>query len=157
LGLTLLSGLCDIERLSRFRGLLAGNAIALLLHEGSGTPTARDVRIDQALIAGGRGAMRCGGKAHQGTGSFGRKTARHDNRSFIAWPRRADYGVGESKSRAANRVAKWNSCCCRRKARFGWVRFRSYDREVEAYGVTVSKQMCEKPVAAEFWALSAKM
>ena len=25
------------------------------------------------------------------------------------------------------------------------------DREVEAYGVTVSKQMCEKPVAAEFW------
>jgi len=25
------------------------------------------------------------------------------------------------------------------------------DREVEAYGVTVSKQMCDKPVAAEFW------
>lgn len=26
------------------------------------------------------------------------------------------------------------------------------DREVEAYGVTVSKQMCEKPVAPQFWA-----
>ena len=26
------------------------------------------------------------------------------------------------------------------------------DREVEAYGVTVSKQMCEKPVAAQMWA-----
>ena len=25
------------------------------------------------------------------------------------------------------------------------------DREVEAYGVTVSKQMCDKPIAAEFW------
>jgi hypothetical protein len=25
------------------------------------------------------------------------------------------------------------------------------DREVEAYGVTVSKQMCDKPVAARFW------
>jgi hypothetical protein len=25
------------------------------------------------------------------------------------------------------------------------------DREVEAYGVTVSKQMCEKPVAPQFW------
>ncbi|MDE8651532.1 DUF2848 domain-containing protein [Novosphingobium album (ex Liu et al. 2023)] len=25
------------------------------------------------------------------------------------------------------------------------------DREVEAYGVTVSKQMCDKPVAAHFW------
>ena len=26
------------------------------------------------------------------------------------------------------------------------------DREVEKYGVTVSKQMCEKPIAATFWA-----
>src|SRR5262249_58685578 len=26
------------------------------------------------------------------------------------------------------------------------------DREVEKYGVTVSKQMCEKPVAPTFWA-----
>ena len=26
------------------------------------------------------------------------------------------------------------------------------DREVEAYGVTVSKQMCEKPIAPQFWA-----
>jgi len=26
------------------------------------------------------------------------------------------------------------------------------DRKVEAYGVTVSKQMCDKPVAAELWA-----
>ncbi|MGE0629037.1 MAG: DUF2848 domain-containing protein [Hyphomicrobiaceae bacterium] len=25
------------------------------------------------------------------------------------------------------------------------------DREVETYGVTVSKQMCDKPIAAEFW------
>jgi hypothetical protein len=25
------------------------------------------------------------------------------------------------------------------------------DREVEAYGVSVSKQMCEKPVAGQFW------
>jgi hypothetical protein len=25
------------------------------------------------------------------------------------------------------------------------------DREVESYGVTVSKQMCDKPIAAEFW------
>lgn len=28
------------------------------------------------------------------------------------------------------------------------------DREVEAYGITVSKQMCDKPVAAEFWPLA---
>lgn len=26
------------------------------------------------------------------------------------------------------------------------------DREVETYGVTVSKQMCDKPIAREFWA-----
>ncbi len=26
------------------------------------------------------------------------------------------------------------------------------DREVETYGVTVSKQMCDKPIAASFWA-----
>jgi hypothetical protein len=26
------------------------------------------------------------------------------------------------------------------------------DREVETYGVAVSKQMCEKPIAAQFWA-----
>jgi Protein of unknown function (DUF2848) len=26
------------------------------------------------------------------------------------------------------------------------------DREVEKYGVTVSKQMCDKPIAAQFWA-----
>jgi hypothetical protein len=25
------------------------------------------------------------------------------------------------------------------------------DREVESYGVAISKQMCEKPIAAEFW------
>src|ERR1700761_2101379 len=25
------------------------------------------------------------------------------------------------------------------------------DREVETYGVSVSKQMCEKPIAPEFW------
>jgi hypothetical protein len=29
------------------------------------------------------------------------------------------------------------------------------DREVETYGVTVSKQMCDKPVAREFWAFDA--
>lgn len=28
------------------------------------------------------------------------------------------------------------------------------DREVEAYGVTVSKQMCDKPVAPEFWPMA---
>jgi hypothetical protein len=28
------------------------------------------------------------------------------------------------------------------------------DREVEAYGVSVSKQMCEKPVAPQFWRFS---
>ncbi|MFV0296519.1 MAG: DUF2848 domain-containing protein [Hyphomicrobiaceae bacterium] len=28
------------------------------------------------------------------------------------------------------------------------------DREVETYGVTVSKQMCDKPVAGEFWPFS---
>ena len=28
------------------------------------------------------------------------------------------------------------------------------DREAETYGVTVSKQMCEKPIAAQFWAFS---
>ena len=28
------------------------------------------------------------------------------------------------------------------------------DREVEAYGITVSKQMCDKPVASEFWPLA---
>lgn len=27
------------------------------------------------------------------------------------------------------------------------------DREVETYGVTVSKQMCDKPVASQFWSL----
>ncbi len=26
------------------------------------------------------------------------------------------------------------------------------DREVEKYGITVSKQMCDKPIAAQFWA-----
>ncbi len=29
------------------------------------------------------------------------------------------------------------------------------DREVEAYGVTVSKQMCDKPIASEFWPFNA--
>lgn len=29
------------------------------------------------------------------------------------------------------------------------------DREVETYGVTVSKQMCDKPIAATFWAFDA--
>src|SRR5258708_28829629 len=29
--------------------------------------------------------------------------------------------------------------------------FRSTDREVETYGVTVSKQMCDKPLAPLFW------
>lgn len=28
------------------------------------------------------------------------------------------------------------------------------DREVETYGVTVSKQMCDKPIASEFWLLA---
>ena len=29
------------------------------------------------------------------------------------------------------------------------------DREVETYGVTVSKQMCDKPIAMSFWAFDA--
>jgi hypothetical protein len=29
------------------------------------------------------------------------------------------------------------------------------DREVETYGVTVSKQMCDKPIAREFWAFDS--
>ena len=131
---------------------MAGRVLRLRLHEGADAPSASDVAIEQAVIAGwtGRDAdsvekhikelEALGVKRPATTPIFYRvAAARLTTDSAIEV-------LGEQSSGEVEFVLlQWGGAL--------WVGMGSdhTDREVEAYGVSVSKQMCEKPIAPDFW------
>ena len=131
---------------------VAARILPLLLQEGAGAPRAANVAIGQAVIAGwtGRDAQAVekhikelevlGVKRPATTPIFYRVAAA---RLTI------EAGIevlGETSSGEVEFVLLQRQGAL-------WVGTGSdhTDREVEAYGVSVSKQMCEKPIAPMFW------
>ena len=126
--------------------------LALSLHDASGTRRA-DVKIDQAVVAGwtGRDAAAVekhikelealGVKRPATTPIFYRVSAARITTD------EAIEAVGESSGGEVEFVLLQHAGKL-------WVGTGSdhTDREVEKYGVTVSKQMCDKPIAPVFWA-----
>jgi hypothetical protein len=133
-------------------GFVSARVLPLLLHDKAG-PTRRNVQIDQLVIAGWTGRDRAalekhiaelealGVKRPATTPIFYRASAARltTDESIEA--------LGEASSGEAEFVL------LRHGDRL-WVGAGSdhTDREVEKYGVSVSKQMCEKPIAQAFWA-----
>jgi hypothetical protein len=126
--------------------------LSLSLHDGSGTRPA-EVTIDQAVVAGWTGRdpdavekhikelEALGVKRPATTPIFYRVSATRLTTSDTI------EAVGESSGGEVEFVLLQHG------GRL-WVGAGSdhTDREVEKYGVTVSKQMCEKPIASTFWA-----
>jgi Protein of unknown function (DUF2848) len=126
--------------------------LALSLHDGSGTRPA-EVTIDQAVVAGWTGrdpdAVEKHIKELEALGVKRPATTPIFYRVSAARLTTSDTieAVGESSGGEVEFVL------LRHGGRL-WVGTGSdhTDREVEKYGVTVSKQMCEKPIASTFWA-----
>lgn len=131
---------------------MSGKLLPLLLQEGTSPPRQAAVTIERAVIAGwtGRDAAAVekhikemevlGVKRPAATPIFYRvAAARLTTASSIEVLGTASSGEVEFVVLRAQGVL--------------WVGTGSdhTDREVEAYGVSVSKQMCEKPIAATFW------
>src|SRR5258707_9580256 len=129
-----------------------GRILPLLLQDGVGTPRAATVAIKQAVIAGwtGRDAEAVekhikelevlGVKRPATTPIFYRVGA-----ARLTTDPSIEVLGGTSSGEVEFVLLKTQGAL--------WVGTGSdhTDREVEAYGVSVSKQMCEKPVAPLFW------
>lgn len=131
---------------------MPGRILPLLLHEGPGAPRALEVSIEHAVIAGwtGRDAEAVekhikelealGVKRPATTPIFYRvAAARLTTEAAIEV-------LGSQSSGEVEFVLLQSQGTL-------WIGAGSdhTDREVEAYGVSVSKQMCEKPIARAFW------
>ncbi|MEA2824072.1 MAG: hypothetical protein QOF03_554 [Alphaproteobacteria bacterium] len=131
---------------------MLGRILPLLLQEGAGAPRAANVTVERAVIAGwtGRDAQAVethikelevlGVKRPATTPIFYRVgAARLTIETSIEV-------LGEASSGEVEFVLLQTQGAL-------WVGAGSdhTDREVEAYGVSVSKQMCEKPIARLFW------
>ena len=129
-----------------------GRILPLLLQEGAGAPRAANVALRQAVIAGWTGRdteaveehikelEALGVKRPATTPIFYRVgAARLTTEASIEV-------LGEKSSGEVEFVLLQTQGAL-------WVGTGSdhTDREVEAYGVSVSKQMCEKPIAPLFW------
>lgn len=125
--------------------------LSLVLHGKSG-PVRRNVEVDRLVIAGWTGRDRAALEKHiaelEALGVKRPATVPIFYRASTARLTTADSieALGEASSGEAEFVL------LRHSERL-WVGAGSdhTDREVEKYGVSVSKQMCDKPVAPEFW------
>jgi uncharacterized protein DUF2848 len=125
--------------------------LSLTLHDGSGTRPA-EITIDQAVVAGWTGRDPAAVEKHikelEALGVKRPATTPIFYRVSAARLTTSDTieAVGESSGGEVEFVLLQHG------GRL-WVGIGSdhTDREVEKYGVTVSKQMCEKPIAPTFW------
>jgi hypothetical protein len=134
------------------RETVSGHVLHLQLQEESPVARSRDVEIEQAVIAGwtGRDADAVekhikelevlGVKRPATTPIFYRVAA-----SRLTTGASIEVLGGQSSGEVEFVLLQTGGAL--------WVGTGSdhTDREVEAYGVSVSKQMCEKPIAAQFW------
>jgi hypothetical protein len=130
---------------------VSARVLPLLLHDESGL-TRRNVAIDRLVVAGWTGRDRAAVERHIAElGALGVKppaTTPIFYRASAARLTLADSieALGDASSGEAEFVMLQHD------GRL-WVGAGSdhTDREVEKYGVSVSKQMCDKPIAPEFW------
>ena len=130
---------------------MSARILPLLLHEDSGL-TRRNVTVDRLVVAGWTGRDRAAVEHHiKELGALGVKPPATTPIFYRASAVRLTIAdsieaVGDASSGEAEFVLLQTG------GRL-WVGAGSdhTDREVEKYGVTVSKQMCDKPIAAEFW------
>jgi hypothetical protein len=120
---------------------VSARALPLLLHDDSGL-TRRNVEVDRLVIAGWTGRDRAAVERHiaeLGAIFYRASAARLTLADGIE-------ALGDASSGEAEFVMLQHG------GRL-WVGAGSdhTDREVEKYGVSVSKQMCDKPIAPEFW------
>jgi hypothetical protein len=130
---------------------VSARVLPLLLHDDSGV-TRRNVTVDNLVVAGWTGRDRAAVEHHiKELAAIGVKppaTTPIFYRASAARLTIADSieALGDASSGEAEFVLLQSD------GRL-WVGAGSdhTDREVEKYGVSVSKQMCDKPIAAEFW------
>ncbi len=108
--------------------------------------------IDHLVIAGWTGRDSRRSRSISRNSKRSASSGRRACRSSIALRRRGSPSTTKSKCSARPRAARPSSSCLQHDGRL-WVGAGSdhTDREVEKYGVSVSKQMCDKPIAPEFW------
>ncbi len=131
---------------------MSARILPLVFHGSSG-PTRRNVHVDHLVVAGWTGRDKAAVEKHIAElEALGVKRPATTPIFYRASAARltTDDGIealGEASSGEAEFVLLQHA------GRL-WVGAGSdhTDREVEAYGVSVSKQMCEKPIAPAFWA-----
>jgi len=129
-----------------------GRILPLLLQEGAGAPRAVNVTIGQAVIAGWTGRDAEAVEKHiKELEALGVKRPATTPIFYRVGAARLTTDpsievLGETSSGEVEFVLLQTQGVL-------WVGTGSdhTDREVEAYGVSVSKQMCEKPIAPLFW------
>jgi hypothetical protein len=135
----------------RQRGVVSARVLPLLLH-GDGGVERRNVQIDQLVIAGWTGRDRAAVERHIAElEAIGVKRPATTPIFYRASAARLTIDndvemVGDNSSGEAEFVLLQHG------GRL-WVGAGSdhTDREVEKYNVTISKQLCDKPIAPEFW------
>jgi hypothetical protein len=144
---------CDAEIRRKFRrgGFVSALVLPLLLH-ADGAVERRNVGIDQLVVAGWTGRDRVAVEKHIAElEALGVKRPATTPIFYRAAAARLTIDdeievLGEASSGEVEFVLLQHA------GRL-WVGAGSdhTDREVEKYGVSVSKQMCDKPVAPDFW------
>jgi hypothetical protein len=129
-----------------------GRILTLLLQEGEGAPRRADVPIHQAVIAGWTGRDAEAVEKHiKELEALGVKRPATTPIFYRVAAARltTDASIEVLGSQSSGEV----EFVLLQSGGALWVGTGSdhTDREVEAYGVSVSKQMCEKPIAPNFW------
>ena len=130
---------------------MSARVLPLLLHDDSGL-TRRNVTVDHLVVAGWTGRDRAAVELHiKELGALGVKPPATTPIFYRASAARLTIGdsievLGEASSGEGEFVL------LQQDGRL-WVGAGSdhTDREVEKYGVSVSKAMCDKPIAPAFW------
>ena len=130
---------------------MSARVLPLLLHDDSGL-TRRNVTVEHLVVAGWTGRDRAAVELHiKELGALGVKPPATTPIFYRASAARLTIAdsievLGEASSGEGEFVL------LQQDGRL-WVGAGSdhTDREVEKYGVSVSKQMCDKPIAPEFW------
>jgi hypothetical protein len=131
---------------------VARRILSLTLQDG-GAATAREVGIDDAIVAGWTGRDAAAVEKHiTELEALGVKRPATTPIFYRVSAARLTTAT-EIEAVGANSGGEVEFVLLRHGGRM-WVGAGSdhTDREVETYGVTVSKQMCDKPVAPVFWA-----
>jgi hypothetical protein len=131
---------------------MAGRRLSLKLEKGTGS-AATEIAVERFVIAGWTGRDRAGVEKHIAELEVLGVTRPASVPIFyrVAAARlTTDASIEASGDKSSGEV---EFVLLRARGTL-WVGVGSdhTDREVESYGVTVSKQMCDKPLASEFWA-----